>query len=101
DPESGAGVEHLAELALDEPGGWDGTDGPSGRRGLDGVGRDDRGGHAATPSRWVSAVSDKNMSSRPAPSADRSSVRAMPAVRAKAPTRAGSASVRTQPSLAS
>src|SRR5690606_17417167 len=81
-PEPRAGVEHLAQLDLDESGGGD------------------RGGHAATPSRWVSAVSDRNMSSSPAPSADRSSVRATPAARAAAPTRVGSASVRTEPSPA-
>ena len=37
---------------------------------------DSNGGHAAAPSRWVSAVSSRNISSRPAPSAGRSSVSA-------------------------
>ena len=41
---------------------------------------DGDGAHAAAPSRWVSAVSSRNISSSPAPSADRSSVRATPAV---------------------
>src|SRR3954452_23237425 len=80
-----AGVEHLAELDLDEPGGRHGPVGPAGGRGLGGVRGGKRGGHAAAPSRWVLAVSERNTSSSPAPSAERSSVRAMPAVRDTAP----------------
>ena len=53
------------------------------------------GGHAAAPSRWVSAVSSRNISSRPAPSAARSSVRATPAASATWPTTSGSASTRS------
>ena len=43
-------------------------------------------------------MSSRNISSSPAPSADRSSVRATPAARATWPTRSASASVRTAPS---
>ncbi len=53
-----------------------------------------QGGHAAAPSREVSAVSSRNMSSRPAPSAVRSSTSGTPAARATLPTCSGSASVR-------
>ena len=52
--------------------------GAPGMRGA-GAGRGDRcGAHAAVPSRWVSAVSWRKRSSRPAPSAGRSSSRARP-----------------------
>ena len=59
---------------------------------------DGGGGHAAAPSRWVSAVSSRNISSSPAPSAARSSVRARPAASATSPTWSGVASVCTLPS---
>ena len=58
------------------------------------VGVGGQGGHAAAPSREVSAVSSRNMSSRPAPSAVRSSTSGTPAARATLPTCSGSASVR-------
>ena len=40
----------LSQLDLDESGGRDGLGGPSGRLGLDGVGRGGRGGNSTTPS---------------------------------------------------
>ena len=94
-PEARAGVEHLAQLDADDAActGWGVRRARSTAATCSRVG----GAHAAAPSRWTrsrwSAVSSRNISSRPAPSASRSSVRAMPAAWATAPTRSGSAGV--------
>ena len=90
-PEAGAGVEHLAQLDGDHAGSAGSARARVRRRGrrLAWTVSSGHGGHAAAPSRWVSAVSSRNISSRPAPSAARSSVRATPAARATLPTCVG------------
>ena len=95
----GAGVEHLAELDADDPAERDGRElGTSTGRGPG------RWSVAVMPlsslcgSRWVSAVSSRNISSSPPLSALRSSVSTTPPSYAARPTSAVSASVRSDPS---
>ena len=94
-PEPGAGVEGLAQLDGHDPGQRD----RSVRRGCAMRRRDRSPGamvaHAAAPSRWSCAVSSRNISSSPAPSAARSSTRVTAARWATRPTCAGSASTRS------
>ncbi len=89
EPEARAGVEHLAELDLDEADQRDAGAGRVDREGGLAVLMPGRAPSGVAASRWVPAVSWRNISSRPAPSAGRSSTSATPAAAAALPTVGG------------